>query len=188
MTTTHICRDLTAWRLRTASVAIIAGLTVAGCPMQPDSAALGPLVRTSIPEGIYTGNYFAEAVSTVNGAVVDQQSLTTPASEIVDSNGLPLIQPDGVPPRQNQTTTYRFGDVNATVTITSVNAAGNRLVINFQAVMVANDVELSGYGTWIYEFVSPNTLDFEEVIDAASTSVNGRILTMHYVGSATLTK
>jgi hypothetical protein len=90
---------------------LLLALATGSCPQQAGIGPPGPLVKTSIPEGIYVGEATWQFTTRLNGEIADQQTLADPYNEIVDSNGLPLIQPDGLPPRQNLTTQYDLADL-----------------------------------------------------------------------------
>jgi len=159
-----------------------------GCPQQAGVGPLGPLVQTNIPEGIYVGEATWEFTTRFNGQIVDHQTLTKPYNEIVDSSGLPLIQPDGVPPRQNLTTQYDLADFDITLTVTSVNHSGNRLVINYQSAVDVDGIQISGFGTWTYEFEPPNLLRFVEQFSGVSSVVEGNVFGLSWTGTGTLTR
>lgn len=167
---------------------LLLALATGGCPQQAGIGPPGPLVKTSIPEGIYVGEATWQFTTRLNGEIADQQTLADPYNEIVDSNGLPLIQPDGLPPRQNLTTQYDLADFHITLTVTAVNQSGNRLVINYQSTFDVDDIQISGFGSWTYDFQSPNILHFVEQFTGVSSVVEGNVVGISWTGTATLTR
>ncbi len=166
-------------------VLVAAALVLGGCPAQDSD--LGPIVSTSIPPGIYTGHYTSETVTTLNGVELDRRETDHPYNEVVDTHGLPLVQPDGVTPRTGAETSLQLGDVSATLTIRSVNADGRRLVVYFDITALQGEQVISGFGSWTYEYTADETLEYVEQITAASSTPSGLAVST-LIGTATLTK
>ncbi|MHC4696939.1 MAG: hypothetical protein ACYTFA_09365 [Planctomycetota bacterium] len=57
------------------------------------------------------------------------------------------------------------GDVETTFKVLSVNASGNRLVIGYQSALEIEQMIIEGTGSWAYQYVPPDTLDFHDTFD-----------------------
>lgn len=150
--------------------------------------------QTSIPSGIYTGQISRSWTFSVNGVREQPQVETADYFEVVDENGLPLIQPDGVTPVEGLHLTTELGPGPATLIVESVNASGNRLVITYTTTMIIRDdstnqgFTLRGFGSWTYEYRAPNQLLYTGSGRLSSEVINGAIFSATLSESAELTQ
>ena len=163
-------------------------ILVAGCGSNLAESPVGRPIQTAIPEGIYLGEITTRTRTFINGELFEDTTTTEPYQEIVDENGLPLIQPQGETPVQGLVITFDDGIVSSRLRVQSVNASGNRVFIAYTGTMTFEGLDFSASGTWTYEFFPPNQLDFIEQISLLSESVNGVILSMDISGTSVLTK
>jgi len=167
-------------------------LLLGGCGVIPAEQTPGSPGRpetTSIPEGIYVGEITTRTRAWLNGELLSDETETTQYNEVVDANGLPLVQPDGVPPVAGLVLTSDVGFGTGTMTITSVNASGNRLVIAYRTTLEADEFRIAGTGTWTYEYIPPDTLEFVEKFSGNSNvSELGDLMSLDGIASATLTR
>lgn len=154
-----------------------------------NDAVPGRPIETNIPQGIYVGEITRHTQTWLNGVLVDDVTTTEPYNEIVDENGLPLIQPEGVSPVEGLVLDSASGAFVSQMTIESVNAFGNRLVIGWTGQLEIEELVLGVTGTWTYEFISPNTLEFLEQSSAISNvSDFGDLAFISITATASLTR
>lgn len=147
----------------------------------------GTPVSSTIPEGIYFGRATYRYIGRVSGELLDDSTETSQATEIVDANGLPLIQPDGVTPAAGVVLTRELGGLVFTFEVLDVQASGNRVVINYFASIRIEDSAVEGTGTLTYEFLPPDTLEYRDSFSGRSNpSIYGDVLSVSFTGSARL--
>ncbi len=170
-----------------ASILLLGGCGVMPAEQMPGSPARP--VTTSIPEGIYIGEITARARIWLNGELLSDETETGPYTEVVDANGLPLVQPDGVPPVAGLVLASDVGVGTGTMTIKGVNTSGNRLVITYTSAIEADEFRIVATGTWTYEYIPPDTLEFVQQLSGNSNvSEFGDVMSFDAIGSATLTR
>jgi hypothetical protein len=180
--------------LRSPGAVLLVAISIilGGCPPQTglglSQGALGPLVTTNIPAGIYVGELSMATENAITGQTPVESVQTKSYHEVVNENGLPLFEPGSIVPRTGVVIPLDLGDAVGTYTIESVETSGNRLLMTYTASLAIAGVSSSGYGSVFYEFAPPSTLTFTEQLTVASSVVNGRIWTFTYTASATLTK
>lgn len=176
-----------------AVVGVSVFLLLAGC-RQPAMRPLGPIIRTNIPPGIYVGEIKLEVTDVTNAEFDTPQVRSEPYNEIVDANGLPLIQSEGVPPRANLRITHKRATETETLTVTSVTVSGNRLLVYYQSVRTAprreqgdrQSGEQTDNGYWLYEFIPPSTLRVVQWCDTVAHLSDGSLVQLRCAATATL--
>lgn len=174
---------------------LAAGL-IAGCGSNVGSKgggradlSVGRPVSTNIPEGIYFGESTTHAVWSVNGIVVEDVTETSQDSEVVDANGLPLMQPEGVAPVEGVVLTQEIAGFVTRIEVLSVFASGNRLIINYQFTIEFEQLVIEGTGKSTYEYIPPDTLRFQDEFSGFSNvSPSGDRASISYTTSGTLTR
>jgi hypothetical protein len=167
-------------------------LLLGGCGVMPAAQTPGSpdaRVTTSIPEGIYLGEITARTRFWLNGELFSDETETEPFTEVVDANGLPLVQPDGVPPVAGLVLTSDVGVGTGTNSIKGVYTSGNRLVITYTSTIEADEFRIVATGTWTYEYIPPDTLEFlDQVTGSSNVSEFGDRIFFDAIASATLTR
>jgi len=160
-------------------------------PQQPEPT-LPP--TSNIPPGIYRGQ-ITRTFRGWNNGVEGQPVIETEAYfEIVDTNGLPLIQPDGETPVEGLVMTFEFGSGTSTLTVESVAVSGNLLIISYTESLLFRDsgtdaeVTMRGFGSWTYEYRAPDRLLYSGSEELNSEIVNGMWASARVSESAELTK
>lgn len=155
---------------------------IVGCP-ELGIGPLGPIVTTSIPPGIYAGRTDYSLRITSTGGLDQTEPYSTSLSEVVDENGLPLLQPDAIVPRTNATVSKDLGGTQISLRVTSVTASGSRVVIGYDFTMVISGVRFQGFGSSTYSYSDPDELTLLDEFFASSDLVNGAVLTLSASGS-----
>lgn len=152
-------------------------------------AALELPVTTAIPPGIYSGDMTTRFEQSVNGIAVLDETSTKPFSDVVDENGLPTIQPGGETPVVGLVLNRQTADYSSTLTILSSEVSGNRWVCGFTDTrQYPSGTSFSGNCQWTYEYIAPDTLEYQDFRSFAGTLADGTPTTYRMTGSATLTK
>ncbi len=171
-------------------------VSLQGCSSSDPGAVgiTGSPEQTSIPSGIYTGQVTRSWTPSVNGVRQQPTVETADYFEVVDANGLPLIQPEGETPVEGLHVTSEVGPGRGTLIVESVNASGNRLVITYTMSLVMRDdatnqeITMGGFGSWTYEYRPPDQLRFSGSAQLSSELINGTIASVTLSESAELTK
>ena len=173
---------------RTAVVLAMLVAFVAGCPgaVEPQSARS---IATNIREGIYFGDITYSRQYFLNGVLIESETFTEPYHEVVDENGLPLVQPGGDTPVAGLVLVSEVGAISSSWRIESVHASDNRLVIEFTGSAEFDGVPFGSIGSWTYEFFPPNRLDFVERSELISEALSdfGDVLSVSTTAVSTLT-
>lgn len=175
-----------------AVLLVAVSITLGGCPPQDglglSRGALGPLVMTNIPAGIYVGELSMATETAITGQTPVESADNKSYQEVVNESGLPLFEPGSIVPRAGVVIPFDLGGAAGTYTVESVETSGNRLLISYTASMALDGISFSGYGSWLYEFAPPSTLNFTEQFTLASDVVNGSMMMYNSTATATLTK
>ncbi len=168
-------------------IVLLVSVNLAGCPAQDPTDELGRIIPTDIPAGTYVGELAMNMVVAGAGQS-DSKSDTMPYEQVIDANGLPLIEPGAVVPRTGAEIPIDLQGNTVTTTVQSVETTGTRLTITYSVRMSISGLALTGDGTWVYEYTAPDTLVFTDELTAVSAPVFGTTATLTYSGSATLTR
>lgn len=162
---------------------------ISACGSLPPDQSVGRPITTAIPQGIYVGEITTRTQTWLNGVLLDDTTTTEPSNEVVDSNGLPLIQPGGETPVEGLVVISDIGTISSRLTVESVNSFGNRLVIGYTTTLEFEGLVIGGTGTWTWQYVPPNTLEFLDLFDGISNvSEFGDVATLSVTATATLTR
>lgn len=165
---------------------------IAGCGATPAVVVdppLGKPITTAIPEGIYLGEITTHDRLWINGELVDDSTTTSPDYEILDSNGLPLIQPGGETPVEGLVLTSNDALRSSRFTVESVRTFGNRLIIGYTGSWEREGIIFSMEGSWTWEYFPPDTLEFTGQVDSVSSvSDSGVSASISTTSTSTLTR
>ena len=137
---------------------------VTGCGNQIQTAddAAGRVtaepLSSTIPPGIYIGTTTARQKVWHDGVLQVDETDTSSSTEVIDSAGLPSMSPDLRPVATDQVITAEFGDLEATMTIKSVVASGDRVAVTYTVGFEFEGVDATGTGQTTFDFEEPGTL------------------------------
>lgn len=155
---------------------------------EPPAMELLPPPNSGIPAGLFTGEKSSRFVQITNGITTVDQSSKSIYSETVDSNGLPLIQPDGMPPRVGYVSRIQQSNATAWLQITSAQASATQVVVQYRMAMRRTDgLQVEGGGTWTYRFEAPKTLTYAGHLNATGFQLDGSPTNISVDESAVLT-
>ncbi len=157
------------------------------CSTQP--GVLQPPIETGIVPGVYSGVRSYEFKQWVTGQLINTVNREEPYTEVVDPNGLPLIQPDGDQPVVGLRSETTDATGRSVLEVTAVTWSGNTLLINFKIdLMRADGLNLSGSGWWQYDKLDDNTINYTSSVTLGGINLAGLPTTGKSTESATLTR
>lgn len=148
-------------RLISPLLASLGMMSLGGCPTgtTPDSLrtisgqAAPSATSSTLPQGVYFGDYEVSFAEYVNGDLVSQREDTGSGTITINEGGLPVDE--GVVLQQGATFVQTSGDATITASVLSVQVSEDRMLIEYEGeISYSNGTRLPITGSDFYEHLS----------------------------------
>lgn len=164
----------------------LALLALGGCPTEQPQLELGPIIETTIPPGVYTGEIRIVIQTIQDGEVTDEQTVEDTFNETFGASGLPIIASANSPPRENLVLSSSPSGLGTTQRVTSVSFEGNRLTIVLETTIQSGLQRLTGEETVTYDLLEDGALEYRSDLGVSSVRADGRFGGITWTATGTM--